>query len=64
MLVLTRKASEKIRIGNNILLTVVRVEGNKVRIGIEAPDSVAITRDELPQGRPVAARRDLVVCLH
>jgi carbon storage regulator len=50
MLVLTRRESEKILIGDDIELTVVRIDGNKVRIGIKAPDHVTIKRDELPPG--------------
>lgn len=63
MLVLTRKASERIRIGNNVVLTVVRIEGNKVRIGIDAPENVPITRDELPHDRSEPVSKDLVVCI-
>ena len=48
MLVLTRRISERIQIGDDVTLTIVRIDGNKVRIGIEAPDSVKIKRDELP----------------
>ena len=47
MLVLTRKQAEQIRIGDNIMLTVLRIDGNKVRIGIEAPEEVQIKRSEL-----------------
>ena len=47
MLVLTRRISERIQIGDDVTLTIVRIDGNKVRIGIEAPDSVKIKRDEL-----------------
>ena len=47
MLVLSRKPSETIIIGDNIVLTVLRVEGNKVRLGIEAPGDVPILRGEL-----------------
>ena len=47
MLVLSRKIGEKIHIGNQVTLTVVRIKGNQVRIGIEAPDDVAIVRAEL-----------------
>jgi carbon storage regulator len=47
MLVLTRKETQRIRIGDEITLTVVRIDGNKVRIGIEAPRGVAIQRSEL-----------------
>ncbi len=47
MLVLSRKESERIRLGNNIVVTVVRVSGDRVRIGIEAPPDVIVLRDEL-----------------
>ena len=44
MLVLSRKESERIRLGNNIIVTVVRVSGDRVRIGIEAPPDVIVLR--------------------
>ncbi len=44
MLVLTRKSEEFIQIGNDIRLVVVSVQGNRVRLGIQAPDEVSITR--------------------
>lgn len=47
MLVLSRKESERILIGDNIVVTVVRVQGDRVRLGIEAPNSVAILRGEI-----------------
>ncbi len=47
MLVLTRKANETILIGDDIKITLVRVKGNAVRIGIEAPDDISILRGEL-----------------
>ena len=47
MLVLTRKQSEKIRIGNNITITVIRMKGKSVRLGIEAPNNVSVLRGEL-----------------
>ncbi|MEM8947217.1 MAG: carbon storage regulator [Planctomycetota bacterium] len=47
MLVLTRKQSEKIQIGNNITITVIRLKGKSVRLGIEAPNSVSVLRGEL-----------------
>jgi len=47
MLVLSRKVNEQILIGNNIRMTVVSIRGNQVRLGFEAPQSVAIFRDEL-----------------
>jgi len=63
MLVLTRKLQEQILIGENIRITVLRVKGNKVRIGIDAPTNVRVVRGELgrretcgpppqPAGRP------------
>lgn len=51
MLVLTRKISEKIDIGKNIQLTVVDVDKNTVRIGIEAPDDVEIMRTEIKKSK-------------
>lgn len=47
MLVLSRKAKERIEIGNDITVTVVKIKGNAVRVGIEAPDDVHIRRGEL-----------------
>jgi carbon storage regulator len=51
MLVLSRKESERIRLGDSIVVTIVRVSGDKVRLGIEAPPDVLVLRDELkPHG--------------
>jgi carbon storage regulator len=51
MLVLSRKQNERIRVGDSIVVTIVRVSGDKVRIGIEAPANVRVLRDELhPDG--------------
>jgi len=47
MLVLTRKSKEQIRIGDNITITVVRLQGNSVRIGIDAPRELRVVRGEL-----------------
>jgi len=47
MLVLTRKVGERIQIGDQITVSVIRIQNGKVRIGIEAPDDVRICRDEL-----------------
>ncbi len=47
MLVLSRKQNERIRVGDSVVVTVVRVSGDKVRIGIEAPADVRVLRDEL-----------------
>ena len=53
MLVLSRKSGESIVIDGDIRLTIVKVSGNRVRLGIEAPSDVTVTRSEL-QRRPVA----------
>ena len=47
MLVLSRKENERIRVGESIVVTVVRLGGDKVRLGIEAPPDVLVLRDEL-----------------
>ena len=47
MLVLSRKTGEKILIGDEIAVTIVRVGPNNVRLGIEAPRSMNIVREEL-----------------
>lgn len=49
MLVLTRRVSEKFIIGNNIVITIVRVEGGQVRVGIDAPRDVSIVRAEIAE---------------
>jgi carbon storage regulator CsrA len=53
MLVLTRKYQEKIRIGDNITITVLRTKGKTVRLGIEAPADVPVLRGELAFERPL-----------
>jgi carbon storage regulator len=47
MLVLSRKAGEKVIIGDGITVTVLEVIGNRIRIGIEAPNHIRILRAEL-----------------
>jgi len=47
MLVLSRKVGEKILIGENISVTIVRITGGGVRVGIEAPAELAVVREEL-----------------
>jgi len=49
MLVLSRKPGEKILIGEDVAVTVVRIGPNSVRIGIDAPREMNIVRDELCQ---------------
>jgi carbon storage regulator len=47
MLVLSRRERERIKLGDSIVVTVVRVAGDKVRLGIEAPPHILVLRDEL-----------------
>ena len=49
MLVLSRKQNEEIYIGDNIKVTVLRVQGKTIRFGIEAPENVRILRGELTE---------------
>ena len=47
MLVLSRKASQQVMIGSDIRITIVRIDRNQVRIGIEAPGDVRVFREEI-----------------
>jgi carbon storage regulator len=47
MLVLTRKPEESITLGDEVVITVLEIRGDKVRLGIEAPKNVAIHRTEV-----------------
>ncbi len=51
MLVLTRKLMEKLFIGDDICITVVRLDGGQVRLGIDAPREVTVVRAELVPDR-------------
>jgi carbon storage regulator len=51
MLVLTRKVGENIIIGDNIRVTIVSIDGGKVRIGIDAPRDVTVDRQEVHERR-------------
>ena len=53
MLVLSRKPSQRILIGKDVAITIVRIDRNQVRIGVEAPAGVTILRDELTATGPV-----------
>lgn len=50
MLVLTRKVEQRIRIGDDIVITVVRIGPNSVKFGIDAPETMNIVREELTAG--------------
>ena len=59
MLVLSRKAGEACIIGDNISITVLRVSGNQVRLGISAPDDVRVYREEILDRAPRQSVPDL-----
>lgn len=47
MLILTRKKNEQIMIGNDIVITVTDIRGDKIRLGVEAPKEVPVHRSEI-----------------
>jgi carbon storage regulator len=49
MLILTRRAGETLRIGDNIEVVVLAVNGSQVRIGVKAPRDVAVDREEVAE---------------
>lgn len=49
MLVLTRRVGEKIRIGDDVVITLLGVRGNQYKVGIEAPKTVSVHREEIWQ---------------
>lgn len=54
MLILTRRAGEALRIGDDIEVTVMAVNGSQVRLGIKAPRNVSVDREEIAERK----RRD------
>ena len=63
MLVLSRKLGEKIVIGDNIVVTVVKIDRNQIRIGIEAPHDVPVYREEIAPQRAMKASATEAVAL-
>ncbi len=47
MLILTRKLGERINIGDDIVITLVEIKGAQVKLGVDAPKSIAIHRHEI-----------------
>ena len=47
MLILSRRSTESVKVGDRVTVTVLRVKGNQVRLGIDAPKSVAVHREEI-----------------
>jgi len=49
VLILTRRVGEKLIIGENVTVTVLAIEGNQIRVGIDAPRDVMVNREEIYQ---------------
>ena len=49
MLILTRREGESLRIGEDVTVTILRVKGSQVRIGVNAPKDVAVQREEISE---------------
>ena len=47
MLILTRRVGESVRIGEDVTITVLRIKGTQVRLGVTAPRTVAVQREEI-----------------
>jgi len=47
MLILTRRVGESLKVGDDVTVTVLGIKGNQVRVGIAAPKSVAVHREEI-----------------
>ena len=56
MLILTRRPQESIRVGDEVTITVLAVEGAKVRIGISAPRHISVDREEVHERKQRDAR--------
>jgi len=56
MLVLSRKLNQEIQIGENITVTVLKVKGNTVRLGIKAPREIHVVRGEIPKKSEVVGK--------
>ena len=59
MLVLSRRESERIKLGDSIVVTVVRVAGDRVRLGIEAPADLLVLREELDSNKPAGSAAEV-----
>ena len=61
MLVLSRKVGEKLVIDGNITVEIVRIQGNRITLGLVAPADVKILRGELQQKSPLTDASELIV---
>ena len=61
MLVLSRKLGEKIVIGDSIVVTVVKIDRNQIRLGIEAPHEVPVYREEIAPNQTTNRVRETVL---
>ncbi len=61
MLVLSRKVGEKLVIDGNITVEVVKIQGNRITLGLVAPANIKILRGELTEKQPKASTTELVV---
>ena len=61
MLVLSRKVGDKLVIDGNITVEVVKIQGNRISLGIVAPSNVKILRGEVTEQQPKAQIVELVV---
>jgi carbon storage regulator len=52
MLVLGRHSGQSIRIGEDVVVHIVRVDGGQVRVGVEAPRAIPVVRTEIDHGNP------------
>ena len=57
MLVLSRRESQRIQLGDSIVVTIMRVNGDRVRVGIEAPAEITVRRGELVPFAPEAREK-------
>jgi carbon storage regulator len=58
MLILTRRVTEQIRIGEEITVAILGIKGNSVRIGVEAPKYIVVDREEVAERRLQEPRQD------
>lgn len=60
MLVLSRREGEVIRINDDIFVTITKVDGKNVKVGIDAPKDVAVFREELKSGK-ASSRNNVLI---